>query len=724
MSSAPGSSRGPPGPPPGGPAMVPPGPPANGPGFPGMLPPMGLPNFPPPLPPNWSEHRAPDGVTPYYYNSVTKQSTYARPTLAPPVVSAPPVKEKKKKKEKPKEKVPIPGTGWMRITTNEGNTFYFEKENKRSEWTVPEEIAEAVAALEASEAEERKRKAEEARLERLREQERVRAEIAEERKRKAEEKKRKAQPAEGPAAKKAKPDEESGVVDDDGAPEVEDEEEWKRAVAAEFDTQDRQKAAAAAREEGEAEKGAEEAAKKVFAVPEKVQVSAEEGRALFKEISPFAPWDQALPLFINDPRYVLLPSMKERRDVYEEYCRTAGRAKRTNKPAEPTKKADPEKEYRALMREEVTSTRTRFDDFRRKYKKDRRFWAFGRDDREREKAFKVHLRELGERKRADADRAEKDFLELLSEADVTADSEWSSVKKGISSDPRYDAVGSSSLRAELFNTYLKKLAAGEPEDADARRAREKKERQEASLAQRQNAVRAHQAVIGEEASKARRSAGREEGERLFGSLLVDVVRSDTTWEEILPVLQQDGRYSHPALREGDKRRVFEAHIERIRETKADALSSLFNQHSNLETEFGDIYDKIAEDPLVQRLGLGPGALEERFNGWKRTREISARAEFYDLLRENNFVEFWGRMRNKVLDEAAAKVKQDEDDVEEGMDIAALAKRVDLAEIKTILRRDRRYRQFDHIAEEREQWLREYLENLEGSKGTETIHKIG
>ncbi|BEI87779.1 uncharacterized protein CcaverHIS019_0104970 [Cutaneotrichosporon cavernicola] len=741
-SGPPGSFGGPPGPPPGGPAArVPPGPPAGGPGFaaPGSFPPgmagMPLPNFPPPLPPNWSEHRAPDGVTPYYYNTATKASTYTRPTFAtaaPAPAAAP--KEKKKKKEKPKDRVPIPGTGWTRVTTNEGNVFYFEKETKRSEWTIPDEIAEAVAAFDASEAQERKQKAEEARIERLREQERVRAEVAEERKRKAEEKKRKADAAaEGaPGAKKSKAAEESGgFVEDDGAPEVEDEVEWKRAVAAEFDAVDRRKAADAAKEEGDAEKAGEEAAKKVFAVPEKVQVSAEEGRALFKalliekEISPFAPWEQALPLFINDPRYVLLPSMKERRDVYEEYCRTAGRAKRTSK-AEPAKaKADPERDYRALMREEVTSTRTRFDDFRRKFKKDRRFWAFGRDDREREKAFKVHLRELGERKRADAERAEKDFLELLSETHIAPEAEWSQVKRGISHDSRYDAVGSSSLRAELFATHLKKLAAeGNAEDPATRRAREKKERQEASLAQRQNAVRAHQAVIGEEASKARRSAGREEGERLFGSLLVDVVRSDTTWEDILPILRQDRRFAHPALRDGDRRRLLEGHVERIRETKADELSSLFARHAKLETTFGDIYEKIADDALVQRLGLGAAALEERFNAWRRARETVARAEFYDLLRENNFVEFWGRMRNKVLDDAATKVKQDEDEVEEGMDVTALAKQVDLAEIKAILRRDQRYRQFDHVGDEREMWLREYLENLEGSTGTETIHKIG
>lgn len=38
--------------------------------------------------------------------------------------------------------------------------------------------------------------------------------------------------------------------------------------------------------------------------------------------------------------------------------------------------------------------------------------------------------------------------------------------------------------------------------------------------------------------------------------------------------------------------------------------------------------------------------------------------------------------------------------------------------------DKRYRQFDHMPEVREQWLRDYLENLEGSKGSETIHKVG
>ena len=251
-----------------------------------------------------------------------------------------------------------------------------------------------------------------------------------------------------------------------------------------------------------------------------------------KNISPFAPWDQSLPLFINDPRYILLSSTKDRREVYEEYCRDVGRARRLNKGTAiiESKKGDPEKDYKALLRESVTSTRTRWDDFRKQWKKDRRFYSFGRDDRDREKVFKVHLRELGERKRADAQRAEQDFEDLLKETEgITSSSIWSEVKRGISTDPRYDAIGSSSLREEYFAGYIRKLAstsaqAESAEDAAERRLKEKKAREEASLRQRQAKIVEVQHQVTKDMSKSRAGAGREEAERLFGSLLVDQVR--------------------------------------------------------------------------------------------------------------------------------------------------------------------------------------------------------
>lgn len=94
--------------------------------------------------------------------------------------------------------------------------------------------------------------------------------------------------------------------------------------------------------------------------------------------------------------------MKDRQDVFEEYCRDVARARRLGKSATvsstTSEKRDPEKAYRELLKAEVKSTRMIWDDFRRAWKKDRRFFEFGKDDRQREKAFRSYQKELGESK--------------------------------------------------------------------------------------------------------------------------------------------------------------------------------------------------------------------------------------------------------------------------------------------------------------------------------------
>lgn len=292
-----------------------------------------------------NESTAPNG-TPYYYNNVTKQSTYVRPSVAPmpgimppfppgmhgvPVVAnsnvmaaaAPP-----KKKEKPKEKIPIPNTTWTKVITTEGNVFYTEKTSKKSSWTVPDEIKEEVEAYEAEQRAERIRKEEEDRLkaeeERLaaeKERERIRKEVEEERRQKKEqeeknrrlleqervenEKKRKEREtheadgseehddASRPAkvAKLNADQESTGAAEDDeeeddegqaGPEDEEDEEAWQKAVAAEM-AKEHAKEQAQKKAEKQARKEAEEEAREaVFHAPTKVEFTTEEGRALFK----------------------------------------------------------------------------------------------------------------------------------------------------------------------------------------------------------------------------------------------------------------------------------------------------------------------------------------------------------------------------------------------------------------------------------------------------------
>lgn len=109
--------------------------------------------------------------------------------------------------------------------------------------------------------------------------------------------------------------------------------------------------------------------------------------------------------------------------------------------------SDPKEEFERLLREQVTSTRASWSDFRRAWKKNRQFYSWGRDDYDREKRFKAFLRELGEsrsnvpltfnrtncisiEKRAAAQKAEADFFTLLKEHGASNENpDWKQVSR-------------------------------------------------------------------------------------------------------------------------------------------------------------------------------------------------------------------------------------------------------------------------------------------------------
>lgn len=275
---------------------------------------------------------APSGV-PYYYNSETKQSTYTRPlpvmppfppTQNPAAASEPGsvASSSSKKKGKPKDKFLIPGTSWLKVITTDNLVFYMNKETKKSSWVVPDEIEDEVEAYEAEQRAQRIRQEEEARLKReeeiqaqQRERDRIRKELEAERKalkerqQREQEEERKRQAAEQERKRKAEAEEEGGNEDDEdarptkaakvdsggeddgdeadaegqaGPVDEDDEEAWQKAVAAELAAEH-----AIANKEKKAQKAVqkeeqEAARQKVFNAPAKVDLTAEEGRALFK----------------------------------------------------------------------------------------------------------------------------------------------------------------------------------------------------------------------------------------------------------------------------------------------------------------------------------------------------------------------------------------------------------------------------------------------------------
>ncbi|KAG6810417.1 hypothetical protein H0H92_011956, partial [Tricholoma furcatifolium] len=667
-----------------------------------------------PLPPGWSEHRAPGGQA-YYHNAQTKESTYVRPMPAfptlPTMQSEPP-----KKKEKPLVKTPIPGTDWLRVRTTEGNIFYSHQVTKESRWTIPEEIKGAVQTLlnkekskpsiDASTPEDREQAAE---------IQRIKEEVQSMVKRKADD----TTLDDVVATKKAKVED---VQEDEGSEDDESEEEdWEREAAAQL--------AAEAEEERIRQKEEKERLEKEAEAQRTAQLNMPERTLLReKEINPLHPWDTSLPKFVSDPRYVLLPSVSARREAFDEYCRDRSRELRQS-AVKKEKDVDPKEDFEQLLQHEVTSTRTSWTDFRRTWKKDRRFYGWGRDDREREKKFRDYLKELGEKKRAMAQKAEGDFFSLLREkGEIKEGSIWKDaskfillcklalqVKRKLYDDPRYDAVGSSSLREELFNTFLKgnhgketKPHISEPvsstdDKATAKVDEEEKqklraEKKERAVKEREQKVRLERDRLEADIGRSKNDINREEGERDFKSMLVDAIRDpQTTWDVALPQLKSDPRFRNSPLQPNHQLHLFHSHVEHLRSRHVKSMYALFEAHApTLAVRFDDLpVTSLLSAPPVVKLGYNSRDLEQTFDRWQRERHSESRKAFDEMLSENSFVEFWGRLGKIGGEGVDGGVKADETEGDEGeggggkVDMKALAKNVDVEEVEKVLKNDKR-----------------------------------
>lgn len=256
---------------------------------------------------------------------------------------------------------------------------------------------------------------------------------------------------------------------------------------------------------------------------------------------------------------MLLPSVSARREAFDEYCRERARELRASRVKK--EKEDPKEEFENLLTTEVKSTRMNWTDFRRQWKKDRRFYGWGRDDREREKRFREFLGELGESTCSVIWRSAALELHSFREARTRPESGGGffctserkryctrrrhlergkssptirplfmtvfQVKKSISEDPRYDAVGSSSLREELFSTFLKAqanrtlsdqsekqgtdISSTEPSDETQKR----KDRKAQAVKEREEKIKAERERVQATIEKSRVGLNREEGEQQF-----------------------------------------------------------------------------------------------------------------------------------------------------------------------------------------------------------------
>lgn len=287
-----------------------------------------------------------------------------------------------------------------------------------------------------------------------------------------------------------------------------------------------------------------------------------------------------------------------------------------------------------------------------------------------------------------------DFIKLLKETSgIDRNSRWSDTKKKINSDPRYEAVDSSSRREDWFKDYVKNLDDVQSEDEDRKeqeKAREKQERIEASIKKREEEVKQSLSTSLRERDKEREQHKKDEAIQHFNALLADLVRNyEVTWRDTRKQLRKDHRWElTDSLEKEEKEKLFDTHIEGLFKRNKNMFHTLLDETDiSLTSTWKEVRKQIKEDPRYVKFSGSDRKREKEFTDYMREKFVNAKADFRELLKETKVITFQTR---KLVEENEAHL----DDIEK------------------VLENDKRYLTLDCVPDERKKILVSHIEELE------------
>ncbi|ETS74399.1 hypothetical protein PFICI_14265 [Pestalotiopsis fici W106-1] len=414
--------------------------------------------------------------------------------------------------DRPKSKVAIPGfEPWILVYTKYGRRFAYHPEKNASYWRIPEKLMKGIIELDIRGA---KEKAEQA----------ARAEAGEANGTGAEGTSASASVEEAQAAEDVEMQdeeqeeqeelgsdyEEVEVTDDEGAEDDEmgdDEHPSKRQrteeaaddLPAEFTEDDiafqlQAMGADYGLDPGEYDDGTDPSTWPEGA--EGFTLSDEDARELFKDmlsdfdINPFSTWDKLLEdgKIIDDPRYTVLPNMKSRKDVWEEWSRAQIQVIKERRQRE--EKKDPRIPYLAFLKEKA-NPKLYWPEFKRKYRKEEPMRDTSLIDKDREKLYREYISRL----KMPMDTLKKDLTTLLKSVPpkhLNNKTMLENLPSQILADVRYVSLDAKT-RDPLLKAYIDTLPPppeeGEAaEDEAAQKARDDRQKREKALAERERQV--------------------------------------------------------------------------------------------------------------------------------------------------------------------------------------------------------------------------------------------
>ncbi|KAK4482536.1 hypothetical protein RD792_009695, partial [Penstemon davidsonii] len=520
----------------------------------------------------WTAHRT-DSGTVYYYNALTGESTYEKPSgfkgeSDKSTVQTSPVSWEK-----------LAGTDWTLVTTNDGKKYYYNSKTQLSSWQIPSEVTE---------------------LRRKQETDNLRAQsisvantniVAE--KVSAPVSLNLSTPAadtggrDATALRLSSASGSSSALDlikkklqDSGIPDsASPSPPLSGAVASELNGSKPIEAPIKG-SENESSKDKRKDANGDGDMSDSSSDSEDEDRGPTKEkcilqfkemlkdrgVAPFSKWEKELPKILFDPRFKAVPSHSARRALFDHYVRTRAEEERKEKRAAQKAALDGFKQLLEEAKEDIDCN-TDYQAFKNKWGDDPRFQALDRKEREFLLNERVFPLKRAAQEKAQAERAASvsSFKSMLQDkGDITSASRWSKVKDNLKSDPRYKSVKHED-REKIFNEYVAELKAAEE---DIERKEKARQDEEERLRERERALRKRKEREEQEVERVRLKARRKEAVESYQALLVETIKDpQASWTESKPKLEKDpqGRAANSQLDNSDLEKFFREHVKSLHE---------------------------------------------------------------------------------------------------------------------------------------------------------------
>jgi len=621
------------------PHIIAPGPPI----MPVIMPsPAALAEPPPPVEKRvvWEEHLAPNGHK-YYHCPTSKESRWVRPAGKTDVVVVAGTNPQQAAGEV-LEYETIGNTPWLRITGENGMTYFRNKETNVSRWACPDEILTIVRELDGEIPPPTE--------EEMQQQQQQVGEAQQDADKKGD----------GEGEGEAKEPEEGGGENDVG--------DEKMAGEGGEPPEKEEGEESSDEEESDDEQQLDEEKRRLIEQMKKVEDFKDVLREI--NITGIPPYDKALPKLMYDSRFTAV-STDQRRIMYDKFIKEIAEEKRRQRTKSKKEVHDKFVELldEAERRDDIHPSST-VETVALRYQDDHRWKAMDSKTRRTLVQERINVRKKAREERREAARkAFRDMIYEFLQSYVQRETEsrekesrretdvsrvepprWQRVKQGLRDDPRYSAV-TSATREDIFERVC-----GEFFRAHGRKRERERERGEGGKDE------AGKEDEGDDVDKKRQKLMKGEAESSFRNMLAERVKNPfgKKYADVSSQLANDPRDSSDLLSQQDKERLFDMFEKQCLAERRKLLSLVLQQSTQISPSmtFKEAMDALSVMSDKRFQHMPEQVLTDEYEKWRAMQAKEYQDAFRQYLKSCTLITHTSKEDGPEFDKLIQQLSQD------------------------------------------------------------------